>query len=79
MTTPSTHRGGEPHDCAYRIEADEAMRDYDALEVDAGVMVDALARISEGRRNKAFDPWVRELAKDTLANLSERATGIRHA
>ena len=35
-----------PHDCEYRIEADCAMRDYDALELEAGVMRAALEKIA---------------------------------
>lgn len=35
-----------PHDCEYRIEADCAMRDYDALELEAGVMREALEKIA---------------------------------
>ena len=54
------------HDCEYRIEADCAMRDYDGLELDAGVMHKALTEIAEGRRNQAFDPWARETAQAAL-------------
>lgn len=42
---PAAHTSMCPAD-AYRIEADCAMRDYDALEVDAGIMREALAKIS---------------------------------
>ncbi len=52
---------------SYRVEADCAMRDYDALELEAGILRDALSQIAEGRRNEMFDPWARETAKNALA------------
>ena len=60
----------------YRIEADKAMRDYDALELDAGVMYEALLRIAALRPNKAFDPWARAIAEEAIAKLSERVTDL---
>jgi hypothetical protein len=59
---------------AYRIEADCAMRDYDGLEVDAGIMREALQQIADARPNRAFDPWARELARAALAQVSEKVT-----
>ena len=53
---------------AYRIEADCAMRDYDALEVDAGIMREALVKIAEKRPNEKFDPWAVEVARTALAD-----------
>jgi hypothetical protein len=60
----------------YRIEADRALRDYDGLELDAGLMGEALSKIAEGRPNERFDPWARELARETLAKVSDRVTAM---
>lgn len=65
----STRRQLEVERDLYRIEADCAMRDYDHLEVDAGIMVRALRAIAEGRPNRVFDPWAKETAKSALAEL----------
>lgn len=62
---------------AYRIEADELLRDYDALELDAGIMLAALSKIAEGRRNRIFDPWARKVARDALVEVSDRVTAMR--
>jgi hypothetical protein len=58
----------------YRIEADRCMSDYDALEVDALIMAEALDKIETGRRNRTFDPWAQEVARDALRRVSERVT-----
>lgn len=60
----------------YRIEADEAMRDYDDLEVDASIMAEALSQIAAGRANRVFDPWARELARKALTQVSDKTTGL---
>jgi len=60
----------------YRIEADCGLRDYDALEVDAGIMFAALETIAIGRRNELFDPWARQAAKDALDLVTERVTAL---
>jgi hypothetical protein len=56
----------------YRIESDCGMRDFDALELRAGIMRFALERIANPRANMPFDPWARDMARDALA--SERDT-----
>lgn len=71
----STKVSGKAED--YRIEADRLLGEYDDLEVDAGIMLEALAAIAAGRPNKRFDPWAKELARDALANVSERVKGLR--
>ena len=76
MQQPETHGDAPRHDCEYRVEADRAMRDYDALELDAGVMYDALRRITTKRLNRVFDPWAVEVAADALGNVSERVTSL---
>ena len=60
----------------YRIEADRCMSDYDALEVDVGIMLEALTKIAALRPNKAFDPWARAIAEDALSKVSERVTDL---
>lgn len=50
------------------------MRDYDALEVDASLMAEALDRIARPRPNKAFDPWARDVAREALGYVSEWTT-----
>jgi hypothetical protein len=62
---------------AARIEADCAMRDYDALELDAGIMLEALLAIERGRPNKGFDPWAQQEARYALEAISDRARGLR--
>jgi hypothetical protein len=51
---------------AYRIEADEAMRDYEALEMDVR---DVLGAIANPRPNQPFDPWARDTAQQALDRL----------
>jgi len=63
----------------YRIEADCGLRDYDGLEVDAGTMVRALVSIAEPRPNKPFDPWTRDVAREALANVSEKVRALYFA
>lgn len=67
----------EATESSYRIEADGAMRDYDALEVDAGIMLDALTTIANGRPNHVFDPWAKQEARMALEAVSERTLGLR--
>jgi hypothetical protein len=65
------------HDCEYRIEADKLLSEYDALELDAGIMLAALRAISDARPNKRFDPWARGVAQDAIWNVSERTRVLR--
>lgn len=59
---------------AYRIEADQAISEYDALMVDVGEMREALEKIATPRPNLTFDPWARDVARAALAGVSERVT-----
>src|SRR6266496_525414 len=43
----------------FRIEADCGLRDYDALELAAGLMREALQKIADGRANRAFGQCAR--------------------
>jgi hypothetical protein len=43
------------------------MRDYDALELATSRLRDTLQQIADGRPNKTFDPWARDLARAALA------------
>ena len=52
------------------------MSDYDALEVDVGIMLEALTKIAALRPNKAFDSWARAIAEDALSKVSERVTDL---
>lgn len=62
--------------CEHRIEADELLSEYDALELDAGIMLRALTAIAERRPNMPFDPWAASTAQDALWNVSERVKGL---
>lgn len=64
------------HDCEHRIEADKLLSEYDALELDAGIMVAALRAIADARPNQRFDPWARGVAQDALWNISQRVRAI---
>jgi hypothetical protein len=50
----------------YRVEADRGLSDYDALELEAGIMREALEKIAAKRPNKGFDPWAVEVATEAL-------------
>lgn len=53
----------------FRIEADCGLRDYDGLELDFGIARRALEQIAEGRPNRTFDPWSRDLARSALSEV----------
>lgn len=55
----------------HRIEADCAMRDFDGLELNAGIMREALERIAAKRPNQSFDPWAVEVARAALAAVED--------
>lgn len=55
----------------YRIEADCALRDFDGLELDAGIMREALEKIAAKRPNHSFDPWAVEVASAALGQTKE--------
>jgi len=56
----------------YRIEADQAISEYDDLEVDALLMFRALTKIANPRPNHRFDPWAQKVAQEAIAEVSNR-------
>ena len=56
----------------FRIEADKAISEYDALAVDVGILAEALNKIEVGRPNRSYDPWAQAVARDALLAVSDR-------